>query len=322
MQIKERPVFDVANDNAIRTDFAVPTSIPFQKEAARRLLASRGIGGDVSITIACENANLPLDRGWRSSPPEPRQIKPWKPRKIATNDNEPQSWPLLEALRRDARDEDIPWVRRYRLLCEVANACPFHLSVGGGDEKGVNVENRSLHLDGDNFDKPFESGAKKDWQGTKLAGGEISYRETRRTVKQRLSVGQRASAMSDETVENHRLTPLRLHMAEDDRLAQIEGNAILTEINERLGWWDLASLEDAVLGAMTMTWIGATMRFHNKAAPREGKVAVYTAIDNLKEIWRDIETREARKLDLCEARALARGREITQGKARYLGLAA
>ncbi|MER8637662.1 hypothetical protein [Mesorhizobium sp. M1365] len=322
MENKERPVFDVANDNAIRTDFEVPTAIPSEKEAARRLLAGLGVGGGVSITMACANANLPIERGWRSPPPDSRVPNPWKPRKPAANDNEPQDWPLLEALRRDGRDDDIPWVRRYRLLCEVVSACPFHVNVGGGDEEGVSVEARSLRLSGENFDKPFASAARKGWEGTKLAGGDISYRETRRTVKQRLSVGQRASAVSDETGEDRRLTSLCLHMAEGDRLAQIDGRVILAEINEQLGWWDTASLEDAVLGAKTLTWIGATMRFHHKAAPREGKVAVYMAIDHLKEVWRKIEKREAWKMERCEARALARGHEIVQEKASYLGLAA
>ncbi|MET3523741.1 hypothetical protein [Mesorhizobium abyssinicae] len=121
-------------------------------------------------------------------------------------------------LRRDRRHDDIPWIIRYRLLCEVVGTSPYDDELDISEE-GISVENRSLHLSGKNFDKPFQRAEKGDWRGAMLSGGEISYRETRQNVKQRVSVGQRTNVADDENGTRTQ-TPLRLAKSEDERIAR------------------------------------------------------------------------------------------------------
>ncbi|QND59845.1 hypothetical protein [Mesorhizobium huakuii] len=114
----ERPVFDMANSNSIKTDFRVPTAIPTGKEAARAELARLTAG---AVITYCKYR-------------KPRGPQKFKPRKIAANDNTPHGIPLLEELRRDGREADITWVIRYRLLYQVVGVSPFDDEIGLGEE--------------------------------------------------------------------------------------------------------------------------------------------------------------------------------------------
>ena len=191
-----------ANDNYIRLIYNDPedvprrqrqqafrgtelgVDIPAEKAAAREWLNTIGVGASVSLSAACANVDLPDDRGWRGETKEPAEPRIWKPRKRnPANSNEPENWPLLEALRRDGREYDIPAVVRYDRLFLAVTACPFGIDAGiGADgEDGFGFEHRSLRLKGK---RDVDRAAAAGWPGDKVPGGEISYRERRTSTRQ------------------------------------------------------------------------------------------------------------------------------------------
>jgi hypothetical protein len=296
----ERPVMDVANDNnPIRTSFDVPVDIPASKVAARAWLEA-AMASAPAITV-CKYR-------------PPRGPNKWKPRKIAANDNTPHGIPLIEELRRDGRESDISWVLRYRLLYEVVGASPFDDEIGLG-EKGINIEARSLNPGGAAFSNSFNR-----MTTTTLPGGEISYREPRQTVKQRVSIGQRTIAANDNS-DTRTQAPLRLMKSEDERIARIDGEPILAALRVGIGEW-LTPFEDAVLDGLTLTEIGDGLGFKWKARSAEAKWRVYLAIDQMRDQWRLIERQMAAEAAACNRRVEARRAELAAERAAYLGLAA
>jgi hypothetical protein len=296
----EHTVFDAANKNAMRTDFAVPVHIPVGKEAARQELARLMAEQKPAITVC------------KYRPPRgPRKYK--KKELVAANDNV-EPLPIVEALRRDKREEDIPLVMRYRTLVEVVGTSAYDDEVDMSAE-GMNVEARSLKLGGKAFDKSFAK-----MTSTRLPGGEISYREQRHTVKQRVSVGQRTMAANDNS-ETRAQAPLRLMKSEDERIARIDGEPILAAL--RAGMGDLVHFfEDVVLGQWTLTQLGESLGYKHKARSREAKILVYTAIDRLREQWRLVDRQMAAAAAECNRRVEARRAELKAERAAYLGLAA
>ncbi|MBZ9698816.1 hypothetical protein [Mesorhizobium sp. CO1-1-9] len=292
----DTPVFDAAN-RKLQTEFEVDTTIPTGKAAARAEL-HRLMSAAPAITCCRYNP--------------PRGPKAWKPGKYAAaNDNE--SNPLLEALRRDGRESDIPLILRYRLLVEVVGTSPFDDEIDMSEE-GMSVQARSLQLCGKAFERSFNG-----MSATKLPGGDISYREQRHTVKQIVSVGQRTNAADDDGARTQ--APLRLAKSEDERIARIDGRPILAALRAVLG--DLVHIfEDVAIGNGTLTWIGERVGFKHKARSREGKVAVYTAIDRLRDQWRLIDRQMAAQEAACDRRVETRRAELAAVRAAFLGLAA
>lgn len=292
----DRPVMDVANENY---DVATPTVIPVSKVAARAWLEANMTSAP-AITV-CQYK-------------PPRGPQKWKPRKAAANDNQTEVLPIIEALRRDDRCSDISWVIRYRLLCDVVGSSLFDDEIGLG-ERGINIESRSLNPAGAAFDKAF-----KGMTETSLAGGEISYREPRQTVKQRLSTGQRTVAANDNS-DTRTQAPLRLAKSEDERIARIDGQPILAAL--RVGIGDvLPPFEDAVLDGLTLTEIGGGLGFKWKARSAEAKWRVYSGIDRMRDQWRLIDRHMAAEAAACDRRVEARRAELAAKQAAYLGLAA
>ncbi|MGO4843010.1 hypothetical protein AB4144_63140, partial [Rhizobiaceae sp. 2RAB30] len=80
--------------------------------------------------------------------------------------------------------------------------------------------------------------------------------------------------------------------------------------------------EDAVLGRLTLTEIGASMGYKHKARSARAKVLVYTAIDRLRDQWRLIDRQMKAQEAACERRVEARRAELQADLVRYLGLAA
>ncbi|RWC09102.1 hypothetical protein [Mesorhizobium sp.] len=300
----DTPVFDVANNN-LQVAFEVDTTIPSAKALARRELADL-MASAPPITICRYRA--------------PRGPNKWKPRKYAAaNDNDAAPLPIVESLRRDRRHDDIPWIIRYRLLCEVVGTSPYDDELDISEE-GIGVENRSLHLSGKNFDRPFQRAEKGGWRGAMLPGGEISYRETRHTVKQRVSVGQRTNAADDENGTRTQ-TPLRLAKSEDERIARIDGRPILAALRAGLGDL-LIPFEDAVLDGCTLTEIGEDLGHRWKARSAKAKWVVYSGIDSLRDQWQMIDRQMGAQAAACSRRVEARRKELAAAEARYLGLAA
>lgn len=296
MEHTDRPVMDAASQNY---DIAVPTVIPSAKVAARHELADL-MKTAPAITYCSYR--------------RPRGPNKWKPGKIAANDNEKEVLPVIEALRRDKRESDIHWVLRYRMLCEVVGATPYDDEAGLGEE-GINVEARSLRLSGKAFDKSFQK-----MTAISLPGGEISYREQRHTVKQRVSIGQHTNSVADEDADRTQ-TPLRLAKSEDERIARIDGQPILAALRAGIGDL-LVPLEDAILDGLTMTEIGDSLGFKWKARSAEAKWRVYAGIDRMRDQWRMIDRQMAAEAAACDRRVEVRRNELAAARASYLGLAA
>ncbi len=292
-------MFILANDNFEPDE--LPVEIPANKEAARLWLSGLMAEQKPAITY-CKYR-------------KPRGPNAYKKKKYtAANDNQPEELPIIEALRRDGRESDIPLVMRYRTLVEVVGTSAYDSEFDGGEE-GINVEHRSLHLSGKAFIKSFAK-----MTSAKLPGGEISYRETRHTVKQRMSVGQRTNA-ADPEAGTRTQTPLRLAKSEDERIARIDGQPILAALRAGMGGL-VHTFEDAVLGQWTLTKIGECMGYKHKARSREAKILVYTAIDRLRDQWRMIDRQMAASAAACERRVEERRAELAAERAAYLGAAA
>ena len=299
MNDNDQPVFDTGKkDRPI--EFEIGVDIPAGKVAARAEL-ERLIAEQMPIIIYGKTR-------------KPRGPVKWKPKKyVAANDNEPAP-PIFEALRRDGRESDIPLIMRYRVLVEVVGTTAYDDKIDLNDE-GMNVENRSLRMSGDRFEKDFAR-----MTATSLPGGEISYREQRHTAKQIANSGTRTNQSDTETGIRTQ-TPLRLVKSEDEAIARIDGEPILAAL--RAGMGDLAVFfEDAVLGRPTFTELGERLGYKWKARSREAKILLYTAIDRLRDQWRMIERQMAATEAACERRVKDRRAELAAARAAYLGLAA
>lgn len=311
-------------------DGDLPVEIPSEKATARLLLSRLKVGGDVSVSQACANANLPLERGWRGEMEEPPAPRTWKPReRNPANSNEPENWPLAEALRRDGRHDDVLLVVRYRSLVTATGTEPIGSSfrfdgVRAGaagssvDEMGLGVEMRSKKLDGvGDVDRAHKAG----WPSNSVPGGNISYRETRKSVQQLvISTGHRTIA-ADEDSNSRSQASLHYGHPEDTIIERMDGRAVLAELRRALGGLAFV-LEDAVLGHMTLTWIGEHLGYRNKARSAKAKVLVYTAIDRLRDRWRMIDRQMKAESAACERRVKDRREELRAERVRYLGLAA
>lgn len=297
MKSADRPVFDVANQN-VPTEFEIDTDVPSEKTAARAEL-DRLMKTAPAITYC------------RYRPPN-RPAK-WKPGKYAAANDNVEPLPIVESLRRDGRASDITWVMRYRMLADVVGATAFDDEIDMSAE-GMGVEVRSLNPGGAAFKKSFAK-----MTDTDLPGGEISYREQRHTVKQRVSVGQRTNAADDDGGQSQ--APLRLAKSEDERIARIDGKPMLAAL--RVGIGDLTGPFDAAaLAGETLTEIGDGMGRRWKARSADAKIAVYTAIDRLRDQWRLIERQMAAQAAACERRVKQRRAELAAIEADYLRQAA
>ena len=309
----------------------VPVTIPGGKTEARLMLATFGVGCDCSISRACTNANLPLDRGWRGELKEPPAPRAWKPRhhKKPVRDDL-ANWPLAEALRRDGRESDLPAVVRYRDLFDAVVACPYSLdvSIGSDGETGIWHEYRSVQKGAEEVDKAVKAG----WPSDKIPGGEISYRERRRVVRQSAPVGRRTGVSDEGAAPGSSL--LDFGYREGDPIDRIDGKPVLARLAEalrvnpygdRAGGMDLTLfdlLNLAALGNSTMTDVGGLLGFKHKARSREAKVRIYTAVDILRDEWRRIEDWQAEEAEQCHHRVLARRAELAAQQAAYFRRAA
>lgn len=226
----------------------LPVTIPADKIAMRQELER--LTRNVSVTVC---------------PPgkPPASFAPWKPGKPA-NDNEPQSWPLAEALRRAGRQDDIELCDIYRGLWSIMASDPLqgrdpNMQEG---EKEAETENRGS-LD----DKT----------------GEISYKGVRQTDR---SPG---TATKVNKLGDHEPAVSRFN--ERTLIAQIDSRVIWHRLRASLGPL-LAAFEDAVLDSATLTEIGAARGFVDKQASAAGRALVFEAIGALSAEWSAIRAEE------------------------------
>lgn len=308
----------------------IPVEIPADKASARALLDRLGVGASVSMSVACANANLPVDGGWRGEVKEPSGPKEWKPRKRnPANSNEPENWPILETLRRDGRGDDVALVLRYWSLVEKTGAemvgSNFRFDgVQAGSagssvyETGLSVASRSLTLHGvREVNRAHQAG----WPTEQVPGGDISYRESRQSVQQLvIGTGHRTVAAGEDSVDRSQAS-LHHGNPEDAIIESMDGKPVLAALRADLGGLGFV-LEDAVCARSTLTWIGTHLGYKNKARSAKAKVLVYTAIDRLRDRWRLVDRDLVVSAAACERRLEERRAELEAERVRYLGLVA
>jgi hypothetical protein len=293
----DHPKIEAANDN-VRETFLVPVEIPAEKKAAREILAAAMARSNVTITV--EKAK---DR--------PKQ-RPWRPSvRHAANDNL-QSWPLLEKLKRDGLHEDAELVEHYRGLVALMEAHPLQGQDPSRTADGLSIADRTSF---DNDD--IEEAAARNFEG-KLSSGEMINKGERVTTKAN-GTASRARPTDDQSLVVMR--PVSVRFNEHTLIAQIDLAGVLPRLRKAMGPVT-APFEDAVLGGLTFKAVGEARQFKDKQAEAAGKALVMTAIDALREEWATIRTEQRQAEEQAERNVERRRREIAAEQARYMGRAA
>lgn len=296
--LSEKPVFDVAND--VTSDFAIPTTIPAEKAAARDWLAAKVSGSGVTVKVLKPKAA-----------PKPRA---WKPSKRPANTNrEIRHWPLIEKLHRDGRGEDAELVEQYHGLVALMALEPLQGQDPSFQGDGLNIEHRSSIKEDD-----VDDAAAAGWKSEKVAGGNIVYKGERQLTKAPGTASQ-ARQTDDKTVVVMRDMGLRFN--ERNLIAQIDMRGVLPRLRQAMGPL-VPAFERAALGGATFRGIGEDHHFKGKQAEAVGKALVMIALNALRNEWADIR-REARAAEeQAERNVERRRRELAAERARFLGRAA
>ncbi len=218
---------------------------PAPKTAVREWLASMMKGATVT---KIPTVPQPETRGWK-----PRE------RPKAANDNEP-AIPVCEALIRDKRPDDAAMVRRFIMLVDVAGLPQEDVQAEVGHQ-GIDIARRR------SFD---DNGRMRDH----------GVRESKNVA---ISRGVRNSVTADD-VPNRAQAPTVPTIGEDSLIAHMDAKATLGPLRAALGPL-LDVFELAALSGLTMTQIGEFRGFKGKQASAAGKMAVYMAIDTLRDSW-------------------------------------
>jgi len=210
-----------------------------------------------------------------------------------------EDFPLLEALRRDGKDEAIAVVLRYRKLVALCEAEPLKgLDYSKADGGEVVRVSKRLTPEAD-----IDAAAGSDWK-------EIPDGEIKQSSKIKKSKGAHAQparrtvvADNDNIAAGSVIRTESLHVKITDEVlnAHIDAKPILAELRSSLGPL-VEPFEDAVLGGKSYTDIG---RSEDKSQPSvAGRVLVGKAVGSLTVKWQEIDKREK----LLESIALARFR--------------
>lgn len=234
----------------------------------------------------------------------------------AANDNE--SFPLLKALKSEKRDDAIAIVMRYRALAAVVAAQPLQGASSTTDD-GLAVAHRSTRLAGP---QAVDAAAAAGWPGDALDDDEINYKETIRVRKGAAgSQGKRARIASDDD-PTPSTASLSRRFNHDLLDAQIDARPIMGELRAALGPL-LDYFEDAVLGGLTLAEIGTKAGAGTeKKASAVGRAFVERAVDTVRDTWRLIEIREARRAADADRAVVRRRAELAAKERAYLMRAA
>lgn len=294
----DRPIFDVSNDN-IPYDF-VPSGIPADKAAARRQLAVAMSNAAVSITV-CPPKEAPKPKQWQPSK-----------RKPANSNRELKSWPLIEKLRRDGRDDLAYFVEVYYGLVALMEANPLQ----GQDptrSDGLFYEERST-INSDDVD----DAADKDWPSDEVPGGDLERKGIRERVRAP-GTASRARLADEKTVTIMRDMSVRF----DERalIAQIDNRDTLPRLRRAMGPL-VAPFESAVLGGATFGSIGEARHFNGKQAEAAGKVLVMTALEVASNEWLLICRERLKAEDQAERNVERYRAELASRRVAFLNRAA
>ncbi|UYE95812.1 hypothetical protein HAAEEKHM_00092 [Sinorhizobium phage AP-16-3] len=201
-----------------------------------------------------------------------------------------EDFPLLEALRRDGRHEQIEVVKRYRRLVALCEAEPLKgLDYSKADGGELVRESSRLTPEAD-----IDAAKASDW--TEIPDGEIKQSSKIKKSKGSYSIPAKRVVVSErsDSSEGYVIKTESLHIKITDETLNehIDAKPILAELRAILGPL-LDPFEDAVLGGQTFTKIGRAEGADYKP-DIVGRTLVMRAIHALDGAWRDIDARERR----------------------------
>ena len=231
----------------------------------------------------------------------------------AANDNH-EPLPLITALVRDGRDDEVAIIRRYRYLADVVGTSPFGDTVMAGTGDGVEVAVRTGFPD---QAREVAEAADGNWKS--LPEGDLVQHEVRQTTKQKLSFGSRCKPANDNSASA--AVPLSLGYGEDAMIARMDGEPILRQLRAALGPL-LGVFEDAALDGATFTAIGEARGYSGKQASAAGRALVYAGVDVVSTTLCDIDKRRKDSARSAHEAVKRRRAELAAQRALNFGLSA
>lgn len=209
-----------------------------------------------------------------------------------------EDFPLLEALRREDREDLVAVVLRYRRLVALCEAEPLKgLDYSKSDGGEVVRETKRLTPEAD-----IDRAAASDWK--EIPSGEIKISTKVKKSKGSHSIPPRRTvvAANDNTAAGSVIKTESLHVKITDEILNehIDAKPILGELRSSLGPL-VEPFEDAVLGGQTYTEIGKKAGERTQPAVA-GRAVVGTAIGFIGVKWQEIDKREARLAELALSR--------------------
>lgn len=209
-----------------------------------------------------------------------------------------EDFPLLEALRREDREDLVAVVLRYRRLVALCEAEPLKgLDYSKSDGGEVVRETKRLTPEAD-----IDRAAASDWK--EIPSGEIKISTKVKKSKGSHSIPPRRTvvAANDNTAAGSVIKTESLHVKITDEILNehIDAKPILGELRSSLGPL-VEPFEDAVLGGQTYTEIGKKAGERTQPAVA-GRAVVGTAIGFISVKWQEIDKREARLAELALSR--------------------
>lgn len=209
-----------------------------------------------------------------------------------------EDFPLLEALRRDGKQEQVEVVKRYRRLVALCEAEPLKgLDYSKADGGELVRESKRLTPEAD-----IDAAAASDWKD--IPDGEIKQSAKIKKSKGAYSIPPKRVVVSDrpDASEAYVIKTESLHVKITDETLNehIDAKPILAELRRALGPL-LDPFEDAVLGGQNFTKIGRAEGADYKP-DIVGRTLVMRAIHAVDGAWQDIDARERRLAKEAERR--------------------
>ncbi len=212
-----------------------------------------------------------------------------------------EDFPLLEALRRDEREDLVAVVLRYRRLVALCEAEPLKgLDYSKADGGEVVRETKRLTPEAD-----IDLAAATNWK--EVPSGEIKISTKVKKSKGSHAIPSRRTvvAANDNVASGSVIKSESLHVKITDEILNehIDAKPILAELRSSLGPL-VEPFEDAVLGGWNYEKIGKASGAALRYAPGVGKSLVGMAATTIQIKWQEIDRREKQ----LEAEALRRFR--------------
>ncbi|WP_284777084.1 hypothetical protein [Agrobacterium sp. lyk4-40-TYG-31] len=206
-----------------------------------------------------------------------------------------EDFPLIEALRREGREELIAVVLRYRRLVALCEAEPLKgLDYSKADGGEVVRETKKMTPEAD-----IDRAAASDWKD--VPDGEIKVSTKVKKSKGSHAIPSRRTvvASNDNTAAGSVIKTESLHVKITDEILNehIDAKPILVELRSSLGPL-VEPFEAAVLGGQTYTEIGKKSGERTQPSVA-GRAVVGTAIAFISVKWQEIDRREARLAELA-----------------------